>query len=562
MTKSQRRRSRPRPTASTQAPERCGERPEHPCRGARCRVDLGRTDACGAGRGVRTLLHRPHPLGRHPRVRVEEEDVDPGALGRLEHAETQVDAAGEPEVDAGVDVASAVPEGDLPRTGEGGVVDDGDAERAPERRQAPLEERGRPVGDDEDVRIGDGTGRRVSAEDLRVEVEVALRDGTPCEEPGAVEPGGPEAGPPVGGGRLVDGAGEVVGVGRGDEEGGVTDDVGDGPGAGRDDGSPGRHRLDRDPAELLEPSRRGERRHGDDVEVPVGVRELVLARVAPDVDPVRDPEPCGLPLEGDALRAVADEDDVPGRPGGGRGEKGRDTLVRLEPSDVAHAETPRGRLPVPGGEPVDVDPEREEPRGAAQTLPGEDLTGLGVADVRPGRAAQGDSLEPAKGDRVALVDVLRGVEDVRGPQPAQGAEQEDLGDGEAARLLVEVEEVPVLAEEPPHRPGVVGEGVRVVPHGGRPGDDLVRGGDEVDVAPALVPPPRGEEVDVDARGAQPALPLPPGVDDPVVGDPQDPHRRTSSRSPPARSAAAARRRAAKARPERPAMSRRLVSPSV
>ena len=87
--------------------------------------------------------------------------------------------------------------------------------------------------------------------------------------------------------------------------------------------------------------------------------------------------------------------------------------------------------------------------------------------------------------RGALLEVLRGVEHVRRSLPAQGAAQ-DLGGGEGERLLVDVDEVPMLAERAPQGARVVDEQCGVGSRGPQAGDRLAGG------APAGRRPPSSQ----------------------------------------------------------------------
>src|SRR3954468_3643384 len=59
-----------------------------------------------------------------------------------------------------------------------------------------------------------------------------------------------------------------------------------------------------------------------------------------------------------------------------------------------------------------------------------DAPGGGVADVDAARVTQRSTLDPAERGRVALVEILRAVEQVGGSLPVYPAQQQDLGGGE------------------------------------------------------------------------------------------------------------------------------------
>ena len=151
---------------------------------------------------------------------------------------------------------------------------------------------------------------------------------------------------------------------------------------------------------------------------------------------------------------------------GHRAEEHVDPLVADEPADESD---PTGTRSGAHG-PAARNRSTSTPRGRSshspvESLAPEDLTRLRVARVGPGRPAQGGPLQPAERRRVPLLDVLGRGEDeghARGPQPAQ---DHDLGDGQPERLLVQIDQVPVPgSEQPPQRPRVVEEEIRMPAH--------------------------------------------------------------------------------------------------
>src|SRR5690606_5557817 len=137
--------------------------------------------------------------------------------------------------------------------------------------------------------------------------------------------------------------------------------------------------------------------------------------------------------------------------------------------------------------------------------------------------AQRPSLQPAEGDGIALVEVLGRIEHVWRTVAPQRADREDLRRRECEWLLVDVDHVPRLAHGAPERPGVVEEERRVTAE--RP--DTLHGlalvGLKVDVAAALVPALRSQEVHVVSQFAQLTLPRAPRVYDGAVEQAEDPH---------------------------------------
>ena len=154
---------------------------------------------------------------------------------------------------------------------------------------------------------------------------------------------------------------------------------------------------------------------------------------------------------------------------------------------------PDGRGAHGRGEVLDVHAEGDLDRPAPEALAPDDAAGGGVADRHAGGVAEGPALQPAKRRRVPLVDVLGGIEQERLVAAAQEAQEKDLGGGQAAGLLADVEHVPRPAEEPPEGTGVEDEQARMPPEGPHPGDESVAADVEVDRSTALVPHRRGRQ---------------------------------------------------------------------
>ena len=113
---------------------------------------------------------------------------------------------------------------------------------------------------------------------------------------------------------------------------------------------------------------------------------------------------------------------------------------------------PRGPEIGRGRERVEVDPQRDQ-GGRAGEAPCARRCAPASAlhTLIAGGVAQGPPLQPAERRRVALVDVLGGVEDVRRALPAQPPQQQDLGGRQREGLLVDVDDVVGPAERAPQR---------------------------------------------------------------------------------------------------------------
>ena len=156
--------------------------------------------------------------------------------------------------------------------------------------------------------------------------------------------------------------------------------------------------------------------------------------------------------------------------------------ARRRPCGARAGRRTRRRGPRPAG-PTGPGEKRSvsTPSGIRVAAPGKplalaDAAGLGVADAQPGGVAQRPPLEPAERRRVALVDVLGGVQDVRRPLAAQPPQQQDLGGRQGERLLVDVDDVVRPAEGAPQRQRRVDEQRRVASPGAEAGHRLARTG--------------------------------------------------------------------------------------
>lgn len=380
-------------------------------------------------------VHDPDLVGRDARVGVEKKDVvlREAALG--ERAQGDIDARAEAEVAPRVDVVRTAPLRHLARLGGRRIVDDGHGIAAAELLERPVEESRVAVGDGDD--LGRATAPGVTRRhDLAVQREELLRDPLPRELARAAQPGLAQCLPPRRLQGLVECLSQGVGVAGRHQDAGVRDDVGNRPAAAGHDGHARRHRLDGDAAELLQPPRPRDRRHGDHVRTAVAVGELLPLREPEEPDAVGDAELGDERLEVRALRTVPGQLDTPVRTGGRGAQERVHALVRLQAPHVGD-DGLRGRGGrLTGCEPGRVDAQGYVPRGPVKPLPAQDLAGLAVADVRAGRSAQRGTLEPPEGHGIALVDVLRGVQQVGRLRPPQEPEQQDLSSRQRDGLLV------------------------------------------------------------------------------------------------------------------------------
>ena len=261
-----------------------------------------------------------------------------------------------------------------------------------------------------------------------------------------------------------------LGVPGRDEQPRLADDVGQSAAVARHDRDAGGHGLDRDPPELLDPRRRrqgGDRQH---VEAAVEVGELVVVESAQERHPIGQVGLRGPPTKRSGRGTVTGEGELDLGHTGNRVEQDVDTLVVGEPPGVAHdGGAPRGGRVGRALQRGDVDAERDEVGSAREPTPFDQRPGGGVAHAdRPG-ATEGPPLERPERRGQALLEVLGGVQRIRGSLPPQGPQREDLRGGEGERLLVDVDEVPGLSEGPPQRARVVDEqSGMAIPRSARP----------------------------------------------------------------------------------------------
>ena len=174
------------------------------------------------------------------------------------------------------------------------------------------------------------------------------------------------------------------------------------------------------------------------------------------------------------------------------------------------------------GEVTGIDAQWDHARSARQALGHSDATGLDVADADAGGAAQRPSLEPPERERVAFLEVLRGVEGVRRPLSAQPTDQQELGGGEREGLLVYVDDVPTTAHRAPDGSGIVDEQSGVASPGTYAVDPFPRSGSQAHLCTPLVPRLGAEQGHVDTEASEGTFPLAPRINDCAVGNAENP----------------------------------------
>ena len=176
------------------------------------------------------------------------------------------------------------------------------------------------------------------------------------------------------------------------------------------------------------------------------------------------------------------------------------------------------RRSIRGPEATRVDAERDHPRAPREALLLDDASRVGVAGRDAGCLAERPPFEPPERHGVALAQVLRGVEHDRRATvaAAEGSQQQDLGGREREGLLVEVEDIPVLAKRSNDRSRIVGEEGGVAAEGPYPDDAFPVAGLEGHGGAAGVPARGAQQVDVDAERRDRPLATPPLVDDGAV----------------------------------------------
>ena len=193
-------------------------------------------------------------------------------------------------------------------------------------------------------------------------------------------------------------------------------DIGQGPAVAGDDGDPAGHGLDDDAAELLAPAGGVQRGHREHVEAAVEVGQGRGVDRSHELDPPSQVLLLRPRAQVPVLRPRPGDPETESRLPGHGLEQDVDALVPCETTDVAHLDRSVGRRGSgrARGEVRGIDAQSDEHGSPGEALAGDDPARGGVADADGAGAAQGPPLEPAEGGRVSLVDVLRGVEAVRG----------------------------------------------------------------------------------------------------------------------------------------------------
>lgn len=350
---------------------------------------------------------------------------------------------------------------------------------------------------------------------------MSLGDDRPGKLPCPEEPGGPTGPPAL---RRAEHAGETFAersrIPGGDEHAGALDDVGKRTGPAGHHRNAGRHRLDDDPPELLEPPRPWQGWDRQHVERPVRVGQFLGSPRAGEVDPPSQSELLREGLEPEPVRAIAVEDKAPLRLGGDRSEEDLHPLVTSQPADVADQGRVRRCVPLRRAEACEIDAKRDLCQHPGEPLRPEDEPCIPIADVRPGRHGERAALKPGYRPRIAFRDVLGRVEDDRGVDPEEPTEEENLGHRQTAGFFVEVEEARAHRPEEPTEPErIVEKTVWVLAKGPNSHDRLTRFA--VDHPAAFVPTPGGHGDEGDAPLPKQTVSGAPRADDPGVEEPED-----------------------------------------
>ncbi|MEI2779510.1 MAG: hypothetical protein V9G19_26845 [Tetrasphaera sp.] len=139
-------------------------------------------------------------------------------------------------------------------------------------------------------------------------------------------------------------------------------------------------------------------------------------------------------------------------------------LVALQPPDIADVDdlvVGLGEIALVGSEQFGVEAEGDDPDRTAHALDPQDAGDRIAARIGARRVSHRPELDPAKGDREALEDVLRRVEDIGGRLAPQQLKEQHFGDGQGERLLVDVDDIPGLRQQPPQLARVIEEDRRV-----------------------------------------------------------------------------------------------------
>ena len=345
-------------------------------------------------------------------VGVEQQHV---AAGGESVGQPVVDPRGEATVAARIQVAHSEVGAHLAHERVGRVVDDGDGEVA-DGLEARSQEVRSVVGHDDDLGVRRGGGR-ARATDALVQRHVVPTDRVPGERVCARQPLTSHCRPHRRvGAHVVQCTRQGGRITRWDEQTGTAHDVGERTAVAGDHRRTAGHRLDRHAAELLDPRRRREGGDREHVETAVELRQLGLVDRPDDVDATVEVLPRGPDAQRARLRTRPGDGEPQVGVRGDRLEEDVDALVRLKATDVPDPDQTLwvGSPFAGGGEELGVDAQPDGDGAPGQSLVRDDAAGLVVAHAHGARVTQGPPLRPTEGGWVALVDVLRGVQDEGG----------------------------------------------------------------------------------------------------------------------------------------------------
>ena len=229
--------------------------------------------------GCQPSRQRVQGTRRQGRVRVEQQHI---GTGQERVGQRDVDPGTEPQVAPRVEVAHSGSTAYLLHVGRGGVVDDGHRPVG-NRAQGPREQLRRTVGNDDDLdrpRTSSARGARGARGERGVggdgiQALVTVRDRRPGAPRGPRQPGLATLAPLLLVGRHRDERRpERGGVAGRDESAHSAHHVREGAAVAGDHWYAARHRLDRDPPELLDPPRRRQRGHRQDIQSAIEVGQL------------------------------------------------------------------------------------------------------------------------------------------------------------------------------------------------------------------------------------------------------------------------------------------------
>ena len=222
------------------------------------------------------------------------------------------------------------------------------------------------------------------------------------------------------GGEVEERTRESHRIPRRHHEAAFADDLGERPACAGDHRHPAGHRLDGYSAELLDPPRGRERRYCQHVDPLVERRQLVVLNWSEKVNAISDPQVPRLVLQPALHRTGARAVKHQAFFDGDSIDQHVHPLVRCKSTDVADLDGTGINSPLPGrrSEGIGIHAQRDDGGLPRKPLALDDPPGVAVADADAGRVPQGPSLEPTKGHWIALIEVLRRVERVWRPLPA------------------------------------------------------------------------------------------------------------------------------------------------